>query len=82
LSAVRAHFESQPPRGEFTLVVAGASPTVQTWPAERVRATLNERISQGEAPSQAAAAVATAAGWPRRDVYRLANEIKSTLRGV
>lgn len=84
LTAAQAteHFRATPPRGEFTLVIAGASaacagpgpyttfetppPTVD--PAQRLR-----RLTAGGASvSDAVKQVARECGLPRREVYRLA----------
>lgn len=66
------HFTHNPPRGEITLVIAGA-PQEQPalWPEREVRAALAGRLAQGEPRSAAARAVAAESGWPRRDVYKL-----------
>jgi 16S rRNA (cytidine1402-2'-O)-methyltransferase len=62
---------SNPPRGEFTLVVAGASRDDAVWDEDRVREALLERLSRGLSRSQAAREVATLSGWQRRRVYDL-----------
>jgi 16S rRNA (cytidine1402-2'-O)-methyltransferase len=64
-----AHFASVAPRGEITLVIAGAP--ALTWDEDRVLATLQERMAAGESASSAARAVARESGWPRSDVYAL-----------
>lgn len=76
LSEARAYFSAQPPRGEFTLIVAGAPPSSETWPAERLRAALKESLARGTPPSQAASRLAAQSGWPRRKVYRLIAELE------
>jgi 16S rRNA (cytidine1402-2'-O)-methyltransferase len=73
LGAALAYFGEHPPRGEITLVVAGASPAdAARWTEAEVRAALAERLAQGESPSAAARTVAKASGWPRKTVYHLA----------
>jgi 16S rRNA (cytidine1402-2'-O)-methyltransferase len=72
ISAARAHFTGQAPRGEFTLVVAGAArQEKETWPAERLRAAVQTALAEGTLPAQAASQLAAASGWPRRAVYQL-----------
>jgi 16S rRNA (cytidine1402-2'-O)-methyltransferase len=67
-----AHYTENPPRGEITLVVAGASPAeARTWTEDEVRAALAGRLAAGESRAAAAKAVAQEAGWPRRRVYDL-----------
>lgn len=72
-SAVLAHFQAMPPRGEFTLVIAGntdkqAAPAAS---ADSVRRRLAELAEQGVPPSAAARLVAAETGWPRREVYAM-----------
>jgi len=74
LSEALAHFTSQSPRGEFTLVIAGKIPEADRWPEERLRAELQERLARDAPASRIAAEMANLSGWPRRDVYRLLTE--------
>jgi 16S rRNA (cytidine1402-2'-O)-methyltransferase len=72
VSEVLTHFTEQLPRGEITLVIAGAQPpTPDIWDEAHVRAALNARLEAGESLSSAARAVATESGWERRKVYAL-----------
>ncbi len=67
-----AYYTQNPPRGEITLVIAGAPANGgRTWAEPEVRAALAERLARGEARSAAARAVADESGWSRRDVYDL-----------
>jgi len=66
-------FETQPARGEITLVIGGASEARQ-WDEAQVRLALADQRRVGTPPSEAARRVAEASGWPRRRVYRLAME--------
>lgn len=70
IGQARARFAAERPRGEFTLVIAGAAPQGR-WSAAEVRAALEERLAQGHSLAQAAQEVATLAGWNRKAVYRL-----------
>jgi 16S rRNA (cytidine1402-2'-O)-methyltransferase len=76
LEQAQAHFSLQPPRGEFTLVVAGHIAALSHWSEEQLRAALQTSLDQGESPSQAAARLAALSGWPRRGIYRLGMELK------
>ncbi len=78
LSQARARFAESAPRGEFTLVVGGASPSSREtrWPPERLRAEIAAALEAGEAPSRLAQRLASASGWPRREIYRRAVEEK------
>jgi 16S rRNA (cytidine1402-2'-O)-methyltransferase len=73
LSELRRHFAENEPRGEFTLVVAGAPPGAR-WSEAEVRAGLRQRSRQGDSPSRAARHVAESSGWHRSEVYRLTLE--------
>ena len=66
-------FETQPARGEITLVIGGAA-EAHPWDEAQVRLALADQRSLGMPPSEAARRVAEASGWPRRRVYRLALE--------
>jgi 16S rRNA (cytidine1402-2'-O)-methyltransferase len=74
------HFAEQPPRGEFTLVVRGKPATTDLWTEEELRRALEEALHGGEPPSQASARLAGLAGWPRRSIYRIANDIAASGR--
>jgi 16S rRNA (cytidine1402-2'-O)-methyltransferase len=76
LSQALEHFEHHPPRGEFTLVIAGAGDEAQAaWDEEQVRSALAELLSQGLDKKEAIKRVAKAAHWPRRQVYKVAVDI-------
>ena len=65
------HFANDNPRGEVTLVIAGADPRAAAWSEARVKQALIDRLEAGEALSRAASAVAKQAGWKKQAVYRL-----------
>jgi 16S rRNA (cytidine1402-2'-O)-methyltransferase len=81
LSALRAHYSgATSPRGEYTVVVAGAAPEASQPPSEadreeRARALARELLAQGLGTREVAARVAAVTGLPRRDAYRLALEL-------
>lgn len=71
-SEVLRHFQEHPPRGEITLVIAGAERvTSMVWDEDQVVSALRERLAGGESLSAAARAVAAESGWERRKVYAL-----------
>jgi 16S rRNA (cytidine1402-2'-O)-methyltransferase len=72
-AAAAAHYDAEPPKGEVTLVIAGASDDDQAWNEDRVRAALQARLADGEKLNRAAKAVAKASGWHKREVYDLAH---------
>jgi len=77
ISAAYEHFLSQPPRGEFVLIVSGNLSTPERWSEDQVRALIMKRIETGGTPSGVARTVSSLSGWPRREVYNLVNEIRS-----
>jgi len=68
LSAALSHFSE--PRGEFTLVIAGGRPETAAI-SEQVYTRIDELRRQGSSARDAVAALATASGRPRRELYRL-----------
>lgn len=64
-----AYYEANPPRGEITLVIAGAAPS--QWDEATVRAAFAQKLAEGLSRSDAAKSVAAKSGWPRRKVYAL-----------
>jgi 16S rRNA (cytidine1402-2'-O)-methyltransferase len=75
VSGALDHFSQTEPRGEFTLVLAGASGEEETaWEEALVRKALAEVTRNGLSWRDAAAEVAEMARWPKRTVYRLAIE--------
>lgn len=58
-------------RGEITVVLAGAEPGTAP-PVESLVRAVEERVEDGERLKEAVAAVATAAGVPKRDLYNAA----------
>jgi 16S rRNA (cytidine1402-2'-O)-methyltransferase len=73
VSEALGHYNETRPRGEFTLVLAGAPRGAEAaWEEAQVRQALSELIGSGVSRRDAATAVARQAHWPRRRVYRLA----------
>ena len=64
-------FADDNPRGEVTLVIAGADAGDSVWTRSRVEAALHERLDAGDSLSRAARDVARLAGWKKGAVYRL-----------
>jgi 16S rRNA (cytidine1402-2'-O)-methyltransferase len=70
VSQALVHYSAHPPRGEITLVVAGAAEP-KPWDEGRLQAALRQRLAAGENASQAAGELALLSGWPRRKIYSL-----------
>jgi 16S rRNA (cytidine1402-2'-O)-methyltransferase len=71
LSEAIQHFNQTPPRGEFTLVLAGDTIGAERWSMERLQAELESQFVGSEPASQIAARLAAQSGWSRREIYRL-----------
>ena len=74
ISGARDHVAEVEPRGEFTLVIGGASQEHVRWEKARVRDALEELLAEGLARPAAARRVAAASGWSRGEVYGLGLE--------
>lgn len=79
VSAALAYFEENPPRGEFTLVVAGKSKEANRWSQEQVRQAIQAALQQGESLPELAARLSQEASWERRDIYQCALQEKRKL---
>lgn len=66
------HFTTTPPRGEFTLVVAGYNKSNDRWSEDQLTLSIQERLTKGDTPKKAAETLAVLSGWSRREIYRLA----------
>ncbi len=67
------------PRGEFTLVIAGAGPAAPASEADAIAA-LQRLMAEGVSAKDAASRVAQALGLPKRRVYDLSLQIRSARR--
>jgi 16S rRNA (cytidine1402-2'-O)-methyltransferase len=69
------YYETHPPRGEITLVVAGRpAGEAEPWTEADVTAAVRQHLADGLPPSQVAKTVAKQAGWDRRRVYKMIAE--------
>jgi len=77
LSRARLHFDEHPPRGEFTLVLAGSHPgETEKWSEMHLLNSIHTALGQDEATTSMAARLATDSGWERREVYKLIFSVK------
>ena len=76
LSEAVTHFEEEPVRGEFTIVLAGAQADHEIWDEAQVKLSLNQGLEGTQPPSQLAKQVAAQAGWPRSQVYDLLQRLR------
>ena len=75
LAKALQEWRQREPRGEFTLVVAGAAPP-SAWDEAQVVAVLNNLLLAGVTSKDAVRQVTAQSGWSRREVYGLAQKIK------
>jgi 16S rRNA (cytidine1402-2'-O)-methyltransferase len=76
LSLARQHFHENPPRGEFTLVVAGKPEGQPRWSEEQLNTELQRQVTSGEPASRLAARLVKPSGWSRREIYQLLLKIQ------
>lgn len=69
VSQILAHFQKTEPRGEFTLILAGAGP--QTWDEAHIRETLHQLQKDGHPGSEAVRHTSRLSGRPRQEVYKI-----------
>ena len=76
LAEAIAHFTTTPPKGEFTLVIAGKPPS-ETPPltVEELTAQLTNLLAQGLSRSQASRQLAQTTSYSKREIYQLAIEL-------
>jgi 16S rRNA (cytidine1402-2'-O)-methyltransferase len=72
LAELAAHYASEAPRGEVTILVEGGSEA----PAIDLEAEVRRRVAAGENAKEIAAALSLATGKPRRQIYQLALSVK------
>jgi len=70
LSQAKQHFTENPPRGEFTLVLAGDTIQAERWTEEHLNAEVLAQLTQGEPASQLAVKLVKPSGWSRREIYQ------------
>ncbi len=82
-SAALAHFTAHPPRGEFTLVIAGAAAPLaeEAWPRARLEEAVDLLAAEGIAPATAARVLGRLTGLSRRELYQLILERQADAGG-
>lgn len=89
LAELQARYADAPPRGEVTLVVAGAAAASQTAAPSAEDATalcdleteIRRRLAAGQGPKEIATALTLLGGQPRRKLYQLALLLKEHADG-
>lgn len=70
LSQAGDYFKTHPPKGEFTLVVAGKPSVTQEWGEAQLQQAILEALAAGLPAAQIASRLAEVSGWPRRAIYQ------------
>jgi 16S rRNA (cytidine1402-2'-O)-methyltransferase len=76
ISTALAHYTTNQPRGEITLILAGNRAEKEIWPEEQLLSALKDAKSQGSTPAKIAKQLAGESGWPRREIYQLLIEME------
>jgi len=77
LSEALREWHHREPRGEFTLVVTGAAPP-PIWDEAQVEMALHDTIARGATSKEAIRHVTDRSGWPKREVYAVAQRLKNS----
>ncbi|MGF1672365.1 MAG: 16S rRNA (cytidine(1402)-2'-O)-methyltransferase [Rivularia sp. (in: cyanobacteria)] len=72
------YYEQKVPIGEYTLVMAGNTPTQQEFSQAELIEKLETIMNQGISPSQASRQLAASTSLPRRQLYQLALTLKNS----
>lgn len=75
LAEAQQEWTQREPRGEFTLIVAGALPELE-WNQAQVEAGLAQALAGGASVKDAVRQLTDQSGWGKREVYSLAQKIK------
>jgi 16S rRNA (cytidine1402-2'-O)-methyltransferase len=77
VSGAVKYFKSQPPRGEFTLVVDGKKEDgSQKWTEERLQRAIQNELKQEKSAKEISAELAKQSGWSKKEIYTLINQHK------
>jgi 16S rRNA (cytidine1402-2'-O)-methyltransferase len=71
LAEAIAHYENHEPRGEFTVIIAGATPTATVYGEPELQAMLQTLLSEGLSRSQASRQLAQTTQLSRQYLYQL-----------
>jgi len=75
IELARKYFQEKVPKGEITLVIAGANPE-KRWSETRLVKTLQRELKEGNLPpSQLAKDLAGRSGWSRKAIYDLMQDL-------
>lgn len=77
LSKAIEYFRNNPPRGEITLVVQGASPESGRWTMEQMKTSIINLLLAGHTAREISSLLSESSGWSSREIYRLSIELKN-----
>ncbi len=72
-----SHYQSEAPKGEFTVVIQGATPVAPVLSPEALRAELEQLLRQGMSRADASRQLAKTTGQPKKTIYQLSLSIDS-----
>ena len=71
------YFKSQPPRGEFTLVIAGRSKDEnELWTVEQVQHAIELELQNEKSAKEISVELSKRSGWNKKEIYALINQKK------
>ncbi|HUF00155.1 MAG TPA: 16S rRNA (cytidine(1402)-2'-O)-methyltransferase [Anaerolineales bacterium] len=77
VSGAVEHFKSQPPRGEFTLVVEGKKEDKnEKWTEEQLQRAIEIELKNEKSAKEISAELVKLSGWNKRDIYSIINAMK------
>ena len=75
VSGAVAYFNSQPARGEFTLVVEGKTQDGnERWTEEELQRAIAKEMKTEKSAKEISVDLAKQSGWNKKEVYRLINQ--------
>ena len=77
LGLALAHYQREAPKGEFTVVIQGATREAPMLSPEAIRAELEQLLRQGMSRADASRQLAKATGQPKKAIYQLSLSIDS-----
>jgi 16S rRNA (cytidine1402-2'-O)-methyltransferase len=76
VSKALEYFKSQPPRGEFTLVVEGRkSDAGAVWTEDQMRAAIEQELKTERSAKEISTRLAETSGWSKREIYSFMNKM-------
>jgi len=77
ISGAVEYFKSQPPRGEFTLVVEGKPKDEnEKWTEEQLLEAVKDELKHESPAKEISVRLAAVSGWNKKEIYKLVNQNK------